>query len=66
MSRIAPSSPGSFVVSRHAVQVAVIALFLLMAVLLIAAILLPLIAGPVGDATPRPAPAPAPAPPVSR
>jgi hypothetical protein len=63
MSRTAPYTHRRLVVSRHAGQVAVIGLFVLMAALLLAALLLPLVAGPVGDATPRPAPAPAPPPP---
>jgi len=62
MSSTAPHSPGKLLVPHHAAWVAVITLFIVMTALLLSAVLVPLPAGPAGDATPRPAPAPAPAP----
>ncbi|MEV4512264.1 hypothetical protein AB0K00_25280 [Dactylosporangium sp. NPDC049525] len=59
MSTTAPAPTGRSLAARRSGRIAVATLFALMAVLLLAAALVPLLAGAGSGGTPRPAPAPA-------
>ena len=61
MSTTAATLSDLSAVPRRAGRVVLATLFVVMATLLLAAVLIPLLSGPGADLTPRPAPAPAPA-----